>query len=57
MQKFIPSLFQPAKMAKHFYLFPVAVAFTVVKNSKAKLAQNNENRELYCHVPCAAVAE
>lgn len=44
-------------MAKHFYLFPVAAAFTVVKNSKAKLAQNNENGELYCHVPCAAVAE
>lgn len=44
-------------MAKHFYLFPVAVAFTVVKNSKAELAQNNENRALYCHVTYTAVAE
>lgn len=35
----------------------MAGAFTVVKNSKAKVVQNNENRALYCHATYIAVAE
>lgn len=35
----------------------MAIAFTVVKNSKRKLVQNNENRTFHFHAIYLAVAE